>query len=130
MFAPRTDRLTNPPGEVTTRPLEGSIVETKYVGECGAETVAKVLAYTPEVLEQIPGTRWLLEMSEVTSAHVDARKPGGEILRLFRERGGERFAIVVPVPAIRMLITTVAFATGLPIRSFDTREQALAYLRS
>lgn len=117
-------------GTVTTRHIEGSIVESCYTGYCSQAAVASVLALTPNVLEQVPSTRWLLDMGSVSAFDAGCRIPGGEILKMFRERGGDRFAVVVKSGALRMTLAAVAFAARLPIKLFDNRMEALVYLRA
>ncbi|MFO0591970.1 MAG: hypothetical protein U0441_30770 [Polyangiaceae bacterium] len=116
-------------GTVTTKHIEGSIVESCYTGYCSQAAVASVLALTPEVLRDVPSTRWLLDLGGVSSFDAGCRVPGGEILRLFREAGGDRFAVVVKSSALRMTLAAVAFAARLPLKLFDNRMEALSFLR-
>ena len=130
MFPKQFTECKSPPGQVTTRHIEGSIVETVYTGYCSAALVQAVLEITPMVLESAKGTRWLLDMSGTTGVEVGARVPGLEILRKFREGGGTEFAVVIAHPPLRMLFTAVAFAALLPVKVFDTTADALRFLRA
>lgn len=117
-------------GTVMTRHIEGSIVESCYTGYCSQAAVASVLALAPEVLEKVPSTRWLLDLGGVTAFDAGCRIPGSAILQMFRERGGDRFAVVVRSGALRMTLAAVAFAARLPIKLFDNRMEALVWLRA
>lgn len=117
-------------GEATTRHVEGTIVDTTYLGYCSRALVQSVLGYTPEVLSSVPGTCWLLDLSGVNGFDADCRIPGGDILKLFRDRGGDRFAVVVTSGALRMTLAAVAFAARLPIKLFGSRIEAMAFLRT
>jgi hypothetical protein len=128
MFATKTTK--SPDGEVTTRHLEGSIVETSYRGVCTRALVQSVLEITPEVLDSVPGTLWLVDLSSITSSEAMARIPGADLLKIFRERGGAEFAVSISSAALRMIFTAIAFAAPVPLKLFATREEALAHLRS
>lgn len=132
MLTTKTTKHQDPRGngEVTTRHLEGTIVESVYTGYCTRALVQSVLDITPEVLREVPGTCWLLDLSGATDADADARVPGLSILKLFKENGGDRFAVVVTWGPLRMIMTAVAFTAGLPIKLFNNREDALAFLRA
>lgn len=130
MFEAKTYSRTKPACEVVTRHLEGPIVETTYTGHCDREGVASMLAVEEEVLSTVPGACWLLDMTGVTSLHTDAREPGTELLRTFRDRGGRRFAVAVTMSRLRFLLAAVAYATRLPLKTFPTRAEALEHLRA
>jgi len=119
-----------PAGKVTTRYLEGSIVETVYTGHCGRVLVQSVLDLTPEVLEKVPGTSWLVDASGAVTVDADARIPGQEILKLFKAGGGRLFAVVTSWAPLRLIFSAVAFAAGLPIKIFGHRDEALTFLRA
>ncbi len=130
MFQTRTTKTTDPVGEVTTLHLEGSIVETTYRGVATRQLVQSVLDITPELLDQVPRASWLLDLTQVKSTDSHARIPGAELLKIFRDRGGREFALAVESSGLRMLLSAVGFATGMPIKMFATRDEALAYLRA
>jgi hypothetical protein len=130
MFGTVNTKTKEPVGEVTTRHLEGSIVETTYRGACTRALVQSVLDVTPEVMHAVPGAHWLLDVTAVTTTEAAARIPGSELIKIFRERGGNEFAVAMTSPGLRMLMSAVGFATGVPLKMFATRDEALVYLRS
>lgn len=109
--------------------LEGSIVASTGAGHCGVSLVEAVASAAPELLAAVPGACWLIDLARVNGADVGCHRPGSEIFRLFRERGGRALALVVPSNTLRMVITAGAFAAGISFKVFDQRATALAYLR-
>jgi hypothetical protein len=128
MLTQQVDRCDG--GEAVTSQLDSAIVETRYQGHCSAALVGAVLNRVPAVLDDVPGACWLVDLSGVTGFDSAAREPGSKIFRTFRERGGRKFAAVVPGSSLRMLVTAVAFATGLPVKVFAQRSEAISYLRA
>jgi hypothetical protein len=129
MLTTKTTTQEQPWGQVTTRHLEGAIVETVYTGHCSRFLVQSVLDITPEVLREVPGTCWLVELGGATTIDADARAPGPEILKHFKEHGGQLFAVVTTRAALRFIFSAVALAVGLPVKMFAGRDDALAFLR-
>lgn len=129
-FREQVSKTSTPIGEAVTRHLEGTIVETTYRGHCSEALVREVSELVPTVMKEVPGVSWLVDMSGATSSDANARKPGLAIFETFRSRGGREFAVVLTQSSLRMLFTAVAFASGLPVKFFTTREQALVHLRS
>lgn len=126
----RSASQQNPPGEVVTRHLEGSIVETCYRGHCGVGLVESVARETPEILDAVPGTCWLLDMTGVKGVDFACTPHGNTIFRLFRARGGRAFALLLRGGPVGMMVSAAAFAAGLPLKVFERRDEALAYLRA
>jgi hypothetical protein len=54
--------------------------------------------------------------------------PGRRFLTEFKERGGEQIVVVTTKSDLRMLTSTLMFATNAPIRFAGTREGALTRL--
>jgi hypothetical protein len=128
LFEQRVFQVDHPAGEVTTRLLEGRILETRYTGYCSTALVASVCELTPQALREVPGACWLLDMEQLTGVDPGVRTPGRAILEAFRDCGGQRFAVLTNARA-RYLFSAVAYAVGLPVRFFAAREEALAWLR-
>lgn len=118
------------PGSVVTRRLEGKIVETVYRGRITAEMAMQVRRDIEPWLLEIKGLEWLIDTSGATSLSPAPREATSGVVDLFRRMGGHRIAAVMPSAPIRMVASALAFATGLPLKIFETRAQALEYLRS
>lgn len=129
MFEPIVYRAESPAGSVRTRCVNGSIVETVYAGFLGEELVRSVLDATPLIMKSVPQTHWLLDLTPVTEMDAGARVPGSAILKYFKAHGGRRFAVAMQLPVLRMLVRTVAFGAGLPIKVYEDPVRAMAYLR-
>ena len=52
------------------------------------------------------------------------------IFDAFKKNGGRRMAVVLTGSAFRMMGSTFAFAFRLPMKTFETRDAALVYLRT
>jgi hypothetical protein len=115
---------------VTTRHLEGAIVETVYRGHCGVRLVESVARDAPAILASVPGTCWLLDMRASNGVDAVCSQFGVEIFRAFRARQGRAFAVVLRSGPLRMMVTAAAFASGLPLRVFERRQEALVFLRA
>lgn len=62
----------------------------------------------------------------VSGFSADSRGPGRRLLSICKEAGARRVMVVTDSAAIRMIGSTVALATGMSIRFFATRPEALA----
>ena len=62
----------------------------------------------------------------VTGFSADSRGPGGRLLAICKDAGARRVMVVTESGAIRMIGSTVALATGMSVRFFATRAEALA----
>lgn len=61
----------------------------------------------------------------VTGFSADSRVAGGRLLSICKQAGARRVMVVTSSGAIRMIGSTVALATGMSIRFFATRAEAL-----
>ena len=135
MFAPVTLSCGNPSGSATTRHLEGTIVETTYVGHASGELLQQVADFAPTVFAAVPGVCWLVDASAITAVDAGAREPGASIFKLFRESKGRGFSFLLQPQhtasiAARSMIRTVAVLSRVDIHIADTREDALVHLRA
>jgi hypothetical protein len=120
---------TAPEGSVSTRRLQGTIVETTYRGRITAEMADQVRRDVAPHLESTRGMDWLVDLSHATSFEPAPRESTMGVVEAFQRNGGRRIAAVVPGTGIRMVAVALVFATGLPAKVFATREEALDYLR-
>jgi len=118
------------PGTVTTKHLEGKIVETIYKGYITVPMVEDVNVSLDRFLLQNPGGNWLIDAVEATGIAPAPHDLRMKVFRTFQHRGGDRIATVVRSSVLKMMSSTFAFAFGLPMKSFETRNEALSYLRA
>ena len=118
-----------PGGSVRTRRLEGQIVETIYSGKISAEMADQVRQDLEPLLRRIEGMDWLINTTAATGFAPAPRAATIGVIEMFKKHKGHRIAAVMPSTAVRMVATALVFATGLPLRIFESREKALAYLK-
>ncbi len=108
----------------------GSLFEAVYVGRCSATLVEQAHRLALEVLGEVSDSRWLIDMSALTSAEVSARDGGERLMKDLMARGAQEFAVVLTNAAVRMLFSAVVFATGMPVRFFESRGAAMGRLNA
>ena len=86
-------------------------------------------AHYPAQLERLLASRSIddaiFDALGVTGFSADSRVPGGRLLAACKAAGARRVMVVTDSSAIRMIGSTVALATGMSIRFFATRGEAL-----
>lgn len=117
-------------GTVTTKRLEGRIIETVYIGKMSPQMLDEVHDDLARFLQDIKKMDWLIDASRATSMVRSPRDTTSRVVDMFRVQGGNRIAAVVPSGPLRMMASAMSFAFGLPVRTFATRAEALAYLRT
>jgi hypothetical protein len=119
-----------PEGSVSTRRLKGTMVETTYRGRITAEMADQVRRDILPLLESIKGMDWLIDATHATTFETAPRESTMGVVEAFQRHGGRRIAAVVPRTGIRMVVAALVFATGLPIKVFASRDEALDHLRN
>ncbi len=117
-------------GSVTTVHYDGNIIETIYKGYISISMVRQVHQDLERLLARYPGADWLIDTLESTGVAPAPHAERMAVFELFQAKGGRRIATVLKSSVIRMMSATFAFAFGLPMKSFETRSDALVYLRS
>ena len=70
-----------------------------------------------------------LDAGGVSAFDSSVRGPGRELLTALRARGVERAVCLTVSPLIRMIGSTLSFASGLPVLFVATEAEAMAKLR-
>lgn len=117
------------PNQVTTRLIDGGIVETVYVGRITPEMAAKVRRELEPLLRARKGTHWLLDATRATSIGSAPREDTTGVIEMFKTLNGGRIAAVIPSSPVRMMVSALVFAMGLPLKMFESRTLAIAYLK-
>jgi hypothetical protein len=130
VFSAKSSTIKSPWGQVITRHLEGTVMESTYLGHYGAELARSVLEIMPELMRGISHPTYLLDMSGVTGSDAGASLPAAGTVEMFCKQGGDRFVVVVASGSLRMMLISTAFAVGLPMKIFQSRDEALAFLRA
>ena len=71
----------------------------------------------------------LVDLSEVEGYTSQVGSPAERLFTLVREQGARKVVFVARSTAARMMTASVAFAAQLPMKMYETRAEALAYLR-
>jgi hypothetical protein len=113
---------------VVTRWLDDEILEATHSGYLSEG----MLEETRWRFWRVAGARnprfALLDMAAITGFSSDVVHPGRRFLTEFKERGGEQIVVVTTKSDLRMLASTLMFATNASIRFAGTREGALTRL--
>jgi hypothetical protein len=116
-------------GTVVTQFLEGNIIETVYSGYISASMSRDVEVDLRKLLRRHPNADWLIDAAGATGVAVAPGESRMAVFNLFKD-STSRIAVVVSSTAVRMMAATFAFAFGVPMKSFDSRDEALSYLRT
>lgn len=116
-------------GAVVTRFLEDGIVETVYQGHINAAMAEEVKTDLIRCLQKYSGAHWLIDAAEATGIEPAKEDSRFAVFRAFEQYGGGRIAVVVRNAGLRMMSATFSFAFGLKMKSFESRREALDYLR-
>lgn len=120
--------LAEPEGSITTRHLEGNIIESVYEGRIVFDgALNRDLA---RYLREYPGMDWLVDATGATGIDPRRRDAAGNTIELFRKGGGRAIAAAIGSGPIRMVASALAFGFDLPLKVFASRQEALDYLRN
>ena len=119
----------DPEGSVRTHHLEGKIIETIYEGYISVPMITQVLSDMTPLLRLYPGADWLINSIGATGIAPAPHNTRMAIFDTFKKEGGGKIAGIVRSAPMRMIAVTLGFAFGLPLKIFETRLDALTYLR-
>lgn len=116
-------------GSVSTQRLDDKITEIVYRGRMTARLIDEAHAQIEPRLRNSPSMGILVNTDAVTSFDPMLPVSTRSTVDHYRRYTGLRIAAVIPSAALRMTVQAIAFASGLPLRLFETRRDAVAYLR-
>jgi hypothetical protein len=118
---------TKTEGSMELRLYDDHTIETVGVGY----VTGAVLARTRAALEQAVGARrvryWLADATQVSGFSGDVGTEGAGLLSDFKSLGGAEIIATLPNPAVRMIVVSVAFAAGVPLKVFAERGESASY---
>jgi hypothetical protein len=124
----KVSKLTD--GAAITRWLDNRTVEVSFNGLITAGLIDQLLKdFIAETDSRLP-LCILFDATQATGFNANARAGCSRFLTEFKVRGGREVLAVVSNLSLRMLGQALTFATGLPLKMFATREQALSYIVS
>jgi hypothetical protein len=122
---PASVRPRGETGTIIFRFARPAIVDVVWSGYITGQSCG----HYPEQLERLLASRRIdyaiFDALGVTGFSADSRVPGGRLLAACKAAGARRVMVVTDSSAIRMIGSTVALATGMSIRFFATRSEAL-----
>ena len=116
-------------GSIRTTRLDKDIIETTYHGKMTPELLVQLRRDMEAQMRAQPGSSWLADTTGASGYAPAPRELMQPILDAFKQHRGKKIAVVMPSSALRMLVTAVAFASGLPIKLFAARDAAIAWIR-
>ena len=116
-------------GTIKTFRLDNKIIETSYTGKMAPEMLVQLRKDMETLMRLQPGSSWLADTTAATGYSPASRELTQPILDVFQKNSGKKIAVIMPSSGLRMLVSAVAFASGLPIKLFAKREEALVWLR-
>lgn len=114
---------------IVTFSLDEKIVETRYEGPMTTPLLMQLRQDMERIMPSQPGSNWLIDVTKVTSFSPAPPKVTIPTIDCFQKHHGDRIAVVMS-SGPRMLVTAIGFASGIPMKVFDKRESALAWLRA
>lgn len=120
-------KTTRAEGSMDVRLYDDDTIETVGVGYVNGA----VLARTRASLKQSVGARriryWLADATAVAGFSADVGAEGAGLLSDFKSLGGVEIVAALPNAAVRMIVVSVTFAVGVPVKVFETRREAARY---
>lgn len=116
-------------GTIKTVRLDSKTIETSYTGKMSPEMLVQLRKDMETLMRLQPGSSWLADTTGATGYSPAPRDLTQPILDIFQKNQGKKIAVVMPSSGLRMLVSAVAFASGLPIKLFSKRDEAIVWLR-
>jgi hypothetical protein len=113
-------------GAIRVRFISPTILDLVWTGYITEASCAQYPAQLEHLLAAQRIDYAVFDALRVSGFSADSRGPGGRLLSICKQAGARRVMVVTDSSAIRMIGSTVAFATGMSIRFFATRAEALA----
>jgi hypothetical protein len=117
-----------PDGATVTRWLDNRTVEITFEGQISPALVEQLIRDFASIAAARSPRYALFDASPATGFSANARANASRFLIEFKRAGGREIVAIVNLLSLRMLGQALTFATGIPLKMFPTREQALGYL--
>jgi hypothetical protein len=115
-------------GEVTSNALSRSVILTSMRGHLDVELARRSAATFAELILQTVEPSWVVDILALSGFQPSAVKVGNSWWTTFKEHGGLEVVLVSRSAAYRMTAATLGFGSGLRVKTFESVDQALAYL--
>lgn len=115
-------------GKLMTRWLDTRTMEVTFHGKITAELIEQMHRDFWEVASQKAPMYALLDTSPASSFTASIRGNSLRFLNEFKARGGREILGIASIAPLRMFGQALTFASGLPLRLFANRQEALTYI--
>lgn len=105
--------------------LDRDTVAIDWFGQVTEDKCRYALAQLDALMREHKPTQFFSDTSLATGYIPTIRRGAAEILMHLRRAGVVEMAAVFSSPSIRMFAAAVAFVTGLRLKAFDQRDEAL-----
>lgn len=126
----RGDSTVVPPADDYPRVywLDKETVAIDWFGQVTEDKCRYALAQLDDLIRDHKPTQFFSDTSAATGYIPTIRRVAAEILMHLRRAGVIEMAAVFTSPSIRMFAAAVAFVTGLKLKAFDQRDEAVRLL--
>ena len=104
------------------------VLEITFQGHLNPEIIETSLRQLTALNAQRKLDRIIINGLDVENFTPHVSSPAGRLIALARERGAREAVFIVASGSNRMISASVAFAAQIPMKIFETRGEALAYL--
>ncbi|WP_044235866.1 hypothetical protein [Chondromyces apiculatus] len=104
------------------------VLEITFQGHLDPEIIETSLRQLTALNAQKKLDRILINGLDVENFTPHVSSPAGRLISLARERGAREVVFIVATGSNRMISASVAFAAQIPLKMFETRGEALAYI--
>lgn len=119
-----------PEGTVTTRWLDSKTMEITYAGQLTPPLIDLMFRDFWDVAGGRTPMYALFDTSQMRGFSANIRSTALRFMSEFKMRGGREILGIVPLGTMRMFGQAAAFATGISLRLFAKREEAIQYVVS
>lgn len=117
-----------PDGATVTRWFDSRTIEVSFQGQISSALVDQLIKDFISLTGDRAPRYALFDTEGATGITANARANAARFLVQFKVRGGREIVAIVNVLSLRMLGQAITFASGVPLKMFATREQALNYI--
>lgn len=119
-----------PDGSVTTRWLDSKTMEVTYIGQLSQALFDLMVRDFWDIAGPRTPHYALFDGSQVKGFSAGIRHNVLRFLSEFKARGGRELLGVTPLGALRMFGQAMTFSSGIQLRLFAKREEAIQYVVS
>lgn len=124
MSEPSRDRA----GEVRVHVIQPGVIGTVFSGHITKQVSNDMLREFVEALKQHPATHWIADTTRVTSFDVKIAPTAGAWHTAFKAQGGHTLITIASNAAVRVIGSSLGFATGMSSKMVASMEEALRLL--